>query len=228
MRSSLDVPSLPANSADVMEGPKLQLPLALVMKRIDVVVAIVGLLVALARGACATELVEAELVETDSAASIYPTMRGGVSRPSSAGGDDIRSIRFDAIHRTPRPVEELTAPQDIAPDPFPARRVDVAVTWIAPDLRHLPVYMEDVALERYGQTCHPLVQPAISGAKFYSQALTLPYRMGVDGPTKLGYDVGFARPGDDVPPVREHLPLSVRGTLYQGAAATGAVFLMHP
>lgn len=102
------------------------------------------------------------------------------------------------------------------------------VSWVPPALAHKPVYFEEVGVERYGQTRSPALQPVISGGKFLADAVTLPYKMGVDSPERVAYDVGLPRPGSPTSGVRESLPFSMKGMLYQGAASTGAVFFIHP
>jgi hypothetical protein len=125
----------------------------------------------------------------------------------------------------PNPLQ-ASSPAD---DAFAAGRNDPKlVAWVAPNQSHLPVYFEEVGVERYGQTICPPLQPLISGGKFLANAALLPYKMGVDSPRQFAYDVGLARPGSPTPAVRETLPFSVRGLLYQGAAVTGAGFLLHP
>lgn len=102
------------------------------------------------------------------------------------------------------------------------------VSWVPPALSHKPVYFEEVGVERYGQTRSQALQPLISGGKFLANAAILPYRMGVDSPHRISYDVGLARPGSPTPGVREALPFSLKGMLYQGAATTSAGFFLRP
>ena len=95
--------------------------------------------------------------------------------------------------------------------------------WKASGLLHKPLYFEDVSLERYGQT--HILQPAVSGLKFFATVPLLPYRIGVDHPCKCIYTLGYQRPGNCACPVREHLPLSLKGAALEAGALTGFVFL---
>ena len=68
------------------------------------------------------------------------------------------------------------------------------VQWAASGLMHKPLYLEDVALERYGLTVSSPWQPVVSGARFYGSAATLPCRMGIEDSHDFPYALGFARP----------------------------------
>lgn len=95
--------------------------------------------------------------------------------------------------------------------------------WNASGLLHKPFYFEDVSLERYGQT--HVLQPAVSGLKFFASVPFLPYKIGVDHPHRCIYTLGYQRPGNCACPVKERPVLSLRGGIVQAAAATGFVFL---
>jgi hypothetical protein len=77
--------------------------------------------------------------------------------------------------------------------------------WAAPEVEYRPLYFDDIPLERYGQTVCPLLQPAVSGARFYAAVLCLPYKVAVDLPGDSIYTLGYYRPGDCVPSVRQGL-----------------------
>ena len=47
---------------------------------------------------------------------------------------------------------------------LPRRAEELEFHWAASELYHQPLYFDDTLLERYGQSRHPLVQPALSGA----------------------------------------------------------------
>lgn len=71
--------------------------------------------------------------------------------------------------------------------------------WVAPDIRYQPLYFENVALERYGQTSGPRSEYLSSTANFFTSAVLLPYHMRRDAPASCDYPLGFCRPGDVVP-----------------------------
>lgn len=84
------------------------------------------------------------------------------------------------------------------------RHGDLATTekvfaWAAPNIRYQPLYFEDVALERYGQTLPPNQQFVASNLHFWKSFLTLPRQMRFDSPKSCNYPLGFCRPGDTVP-----------------------------
>ena len=97
--------------------------------------------------------------------------------------------------------------------------------WEASQLGHNPLYFEDVPLERHGHAVRPLLQPALSGARFVGDAIVLPYKMGLDHPREYEYTLGHIRPGTCAPALREHLPWSWKGAALQAAATTGVVFM---
>jgi hypothetical protein len=84
--------------------------------------------------------------------------------------------------------------------------------WKASKAKHLPLYFEDVPLERYGHSLGRL-QPFWSAGQFYSQLLLLPYQMEIDPPLESVYALGYARPGDPVPRLWYQFPISFRGAL---------------
>lgn len=71
--------------------------------------------------------------------------------------------------------------------------------WVAPDIRYQPLYFEDVALERYGQTAPPYKQGLASGFHFFKSVVSLPRQMRYDAPRSCDHPLGFCRPGNKVP-----------------------------
>ncbi len=76
--------------------------------------------------------------------------------------------------------------------------------WAAPDIRYQPLYFEDVALERYGQTYFGVRQFTRSAIHFTKSTLLLPYHMRFNPPQSCDYPLGYSRPGNCVEPVCEH------------------------
>ncbi len=71
--------------------------------------------------------------------------------------------------------------------------------WVAPDIRYQPLYFEDVALERYGQTTGPYRQSALSAVHMFKSFVLLPHQMRHDAPGSCDSPLGFCRPGNEVP-----------------------------
>jgi len=93
-------------------------------------------------------------------------------------------------------------------------------SWKASGAVHRPLYTEDVVLERYGHTSAiPGLQPVVSGVRFYTQIAMLPYQMAVDPPRECIYTLGYYRPGDCAPFLRQRFPPSLAGA----AAEVGSV-----
>jgi hypothetical protein len=138
--------------------------------------------------------------------------------PSPEDLDPIDKITTDiSIEPGPEPKEcslgDLTfEPRNWAPSTF---------MWKASGLCHKPLYFEDVHLERYGHSHGPLLQPIISGGRFFLAIPALPYLMGLEPPAECLYTLGYYRPGDCAPYMLDPIPLSVRGALFQAGVVTG-------
>gem|GEM_PF-1230206 len=111
--------------------------------------------------------------------------------------------------------------------------------WDAPATRNLPLFFEEPNLERLGYTQRifidacgyendpvlaEYVQPLISGAKFFGNALTIPYRLGVEPCWEPIYTLGTDRPGSPVPYRKHKIPLSVTGAILQAGVVCPLVF----
>lgn len=133
---------------------------------------------------------------------------------AALGGDDIAELfkagewprkSIAAISLDVR--EKSGAPKGIAGDLMETQknlwsgfRPELKVfAWVAPDIRYQPLYFEDVALERYGQTSGERAESLRSTTNFFTSALLLPYHMRRDSPASCDYPLGFCRPGDVVP-----------------------------
>tara|TARA_R110002072_G_scaffold302978_1_gene490644 strand:- start:60274 stop:61863 length:1590 start_codon:yes stop_codon:yes gene_type:complete len=95
--------------------------------------------------------------------------------------------------------------------------VPLSYSWEAPQLKYNPLYFEDPQLERYGNDIG-ILQPFLSGARFYATIPTLPYQMMSEGNSVCHtvYDFGYARPGDCVPYALEVPEFSLTGSLASG------------
>lgn len=104
-----------------------------------------------------------------------------------------------------------------------SRYTDLTVkTWRSPNMKHRPLYFEEANLERYGHT-HPRLQPLLSGAHFFSSVALLPYNTGITRANTCQYSIGYSRPGDCVPKIREQHPLNARAALRQAVVVFGGV-----
>jgi hypothetical protein len=77
----------------------------------------------------------------------------------------------------------------------PAQKV---FAWAAPNIKYQPLYFEDVALERYGQTARPYQQTVLSGLHFYQSLFLLRKQASQRNPFSCDYPLGFCRPGNTV------------------------------
>ncbi len=115
----------------------------------------------------------------------------------------------------------------IAKVPYTPRSwAPLTMTWKASNLCSKPRYFEQVNLERYGHTAGPWLQPVVSSAHFFANIAVLPYKMGIHPPNECQYALGYYRPGNCAPWIVPPVPISARGALVQGAAMTGAFWLI--
>jgi len=98
--------------------------------------------------------------------------------------------------------------------------------WKASEVSHKPTYFEEVQLERYGHTLHPLAQPFVSGAHFFLNIAVLPYKMGIHPLHECQYPLGYYRPGSCAPWLLPPVPLSVRGGLAEAGVILGGIFAL--
>ena len=85
---------------------------------------------------------------------------------------------------------------------LPSVNSDKLFAWAAPNITYNPLYFEDVALERYGQTRGFVKQPYFSAVRFLKSATLLPYNSFYDPIDSCDGPLGYCRPGDRVNCVR--------------------------
>ena len=109
----------------------------------------------------------------------------------------IQEVRLDLVEHGAQ------SPEDRSNRLFDsARRIDgnVAATekvfaWAAPNINYQPLYFEDVALERYGQTKGLVKQPFVSAGRFLADRLFLGARALRVCPHSSDSPLGYCRPG---------------------------------
>ena len=98
--------------------------------------------------------------------------------------------------------------------------------WSATCLCHKPLYFEEINAERYGYTVSRVLQPVISGGKFFLTIPALPYLMTVDRPCDCIYTLGQYRPGDCVPRRWNRVPLQACATIVEVGTIAGLILLI--
>jgi hypothetical protein len=96
--------------------------------------------------------------------------------------------------------------------------------WVPSNVFYSPLYFEDPALERYGHTHGPLLQPFASTTRFGIQLIGLPYQIALDPPHRRVYPLGFFRPGECAPKQVPNVPLNAKAAAASGAVYTGLIF----
>jgi hypothetical protein len=94
-------------------------------------------------------------------------------------------------------------------------------TWTAPSLCHKTLYFENVQLERYGHSHGPFTQPIRSVGHFFVSLISIPYQTAIHPPNECNYALGFYRPGDCAPWLKDPVPISLRGALRQAGVVVG-------
>lgn len=97
--------------------------------------------------------------------------------------------------------------------------------WDASLLNHQPLYFEDVNLERHGFS-YGLLQPLVSGVKFFGTIPSLPYRMTAEPPQLTYFSLGEQRPGSHANYVHEVPPVDAQAAGAQALTIVGLVFII--
>jgi len=97
-------------------------------------------------------------------------------------------------------------------------------TWTAPVYCHQPVYFEDTMLEHHGHERFKCIQPLVSGARFYSSAIFLPYLSYLNPPLQEHTSAGGYGPGSAAPCLRQRAPYD-KGALRFQLLTTGTAIL---
>lgn len=98
-------------------------------------------------------------------------------------------------------------------------------TWHASSLCHKPLFFENIQLERYGHTHGPFSQPVHSVAHFFVSLVSVPYQSAMTPANECQYALGFYRPGNCAPWLKDPIPFSLDGTRRQALITTGAAFI---
>lgn len=150
-------------------------------------------------------------------------------------GNETRPIQQVSIDITP-PEGEL--PMDRAEEKFEQLPEQIQLPgshrlwcgtsfyWNASLLNHQPLYFEDVNLERNGFSRGCLLQPVVSGMKFFGTLPALPYLMTADPPQETAFTLGQSRPGSHACFVSERPRLQLDAAAVEAAAVVGLVFLI--
>ncbi len=99
------------------------------------------------------------------------------------------------------------------------------VTWTASSLCHKPLFFENIQLERYGHSHGPLAQPIRSVGHFFVSLFFVPYNSAIAPANECQYALGFYRPGDCAPWLKDPVPISLNGLARQAVVVTGLSFI---
>ena len=125
--------------------------------------------------------------------------------------------------------ENFTDAADVAMTPIPEgpdRAGDWAISaylWQAPNTFSNTLYFEDAMLERHGHERFPVLQPLISGGRFFATFPMLPYLATIRPPCDTQYTLGYFRPGPQAPALLQRPPYQRNAALVEAAAVAGAI-----
>jgi hypothetical protein len=165
--------------------------------------------------------------------------------PPDSTSSDLRTQTQLDISRAPspaeaRPIKAIPVPEDWVPLP-PRNWSPQRKYWAAAATCHLPLYFQDPVLERYGHSVEQFVgpvgrfltypvddptqstqrnqmlQPWVSAGLMGLQIIAWPYNLIMDPPWEAQYDLGYYRPGDNIPTDTYWLPLHGYGPPLRGS-----------
>jgi hypothetical protein len=168
-----------------------------------------------------------------------------VSPPRDTMASDLRTQTQMDISRAPspaeaRPIKAIPVPEDWVPLP-PRNWGPQRKYWAAAATCHLPLYFQDPVLERYGHSVeqfmgpigqfltypvddptqstqrNQMLQPWFSAGLMGLQIIAWPYNLIMDPPWEAQYDLGYYRPGDNIPTDTYWLPLHGYGPPLRGS-----------
>jgi hypothetical protein len=165
--------------------------------------------------------------------------------PRDTIASDLRTQTQMDISRAPspaeaRPIKAIPVPEDWVPL-APRNWAPQRKYWAAAATCHLPLYFQDPVLERYGHSVEQFVgplgrflsypvddprqstqrnqmlQPFFSAGLMGLQIVMWPYNLVMDPPWETQYDLGYYRPGDNIPTDTYWLPLHGYGPPLRGS-----------
>ena len=137
------------------------------------------------------------------------------------GGIEDQSMQRTVYHREiANPNTSTIDSAHAAPDYFQVGCAPVWKTWESPNVRYCPLYFEDENLERYGHHYNHL-QPFVSGVRFFSGVVALPYKWGALHNQGCEYGLGYDRPGNCNPAYRTSIDHSPEGVILQALTVGG-------
>jgi len=155
-----------------------------------------------------------------------------VTTTKAACDQEREALRANTIDKVRLDIRPIISGSDVLPGEcrledvrfIPRSWGSITYTWKASALCHKPLYFEEVALERYGHSRGPVLDPLVSAAHFFITVPMLPYEMGVEPPHECEYTLGYYRPGSCAPWIIDGFPVSLRGMALEFTTVTGAAF----
>ena len=100
------------------------------------------------------------------------------------------------------------------------------VHWKSSGLCHKPLFFENIQLERYGHSHGPFLQPVHSTFHFFKSLVLVPYQNAITPANECQYTLGFYRPGNCAPWLKDDaLPITPGAIARQALFVTGAAFI---
>ncbi len=125
--------------------------------------------------------------------------------------------------------QEFRSPDETPLVDLPEAGMDRDSQWVSSDYQFAaadtfshPRYFEDRMLERHGHQRFPLLQPMVSGARFFGTFPMLPYLMTVRPPGECESQLGYFRSGSCVYPYIQRPPYQRDAVIVEAATIAGA------
>lgn len=149
--------------------------------------------------------------------------RGYVIIESATGEEKISTARLgDADLAAVAEFWNIPAQCTVGYKRFEGRHwVPQSYTWKASGLCHKPLYFENRQLERYGHSAGPFLQPVDSAVHFFVSLVTVPYQSAIHPFNECQYSLGYYRPGNCAPWLKDPIPFSLSGMTRQALVVVG-------
>jgi len=159
----------------------------------------------------------------DTGRVVLPSLRAVTIATDEIGKGDSKGSVPQAFDARVKDLEQSLIEEPVLRDP---RWAWSTYEFAAANTFSHPLYFEDVMLERHGHERFPLLQPMVSGGRFFATIPLLPYLMTVRDPCGCEYKMGHFRTGDCVHPYCQRPPYVGRAAAVEALWITGGVLVI--
>ena len=95
------------------------------------------------------------------------------------------------------------------------------VHWQPSNICHYPLRFEEAMLERHGHVRFGILQPLVSGSRFFATIPMIPYLNTLQPRCESVYALGNYRPGSSAPLLRDSIPYDAHAAVVEAMAVAG-------